>query len=259
MKTHATVTQLEQTYGPQKLRVVFKHNPLPFHQNAMPAALAAQAVYRVGGPQAFFAYADKLFQGQQNLDDTNLLQWSGEVRVERSALLRNASSPEVRGKIEADQALATGLGLNGTPSFMINGIELVGAQPFEKFKELVDTELREVSTIRGQGAKDSDVYGLRVAKNFKAPRPDEPGSGQGKRDPDEPPDTTVWKVPIGKSPVLGAATAPITIVEFSDYQCPFCKRAQTTIQDLLKRYPNKIRLVYKHNPLPFHQRALPAA
>jgi protein-disulfide isomerase len=54
-------------------------------------------------------------------------------------------------------------------------------------------------------------------------------------------------------------TGPITLVEYSDFQCPFCVRGFQTVQQLSKRYPGKIRFVYKHLPLSFHKEALPAS
>jgi protein-disulfide isomerase len=61
-------------------------------------------------------------------------------------------------------------------------------------------------------------------------------------------------------PSVGPANAPIVIVEFSDYQCPFCTQwHDTTYQPLMAAYPGKIRLVYRNFPLPFHQNAFKAA
>jgi predicted DsbA family dithiol-disulfide isomerase len=60
-------------------------------------------------------------------------------------------------------------------------------------------------------------------------------------------------------PAIGPVDAKITLVEFSDYQCPYCARAEPVVQELLRRYPNDIRLVYRHLPLPFHADARGAA
>jgi protein-disulfide isomerase len=61
-------------------------------------------------------------------------------------------------------------------------------------------------------------------------------------------------------PSRGPADAPVVIVEFSDYQCPFCKRAEPTVTELLKKYPTQVRVVYRHMPLDgLHPRARPAA
>jgi protein-disulfide isomerase len=57
----------------------------------------------------------------------------------------------------------------------------------------------------------------------------------------------------------GPAGAPVTIVEFSDYQCPYCSRAEVTVEEVLKKYGSKIRVVYRDYPLKFHQNAETAA
>jgi len=57
----------------------------------------------------------------------------------------------------------------------------------------------------------------------------------------------------------GPQDAPITIVEYSDFQCGYCVRASNTIKSLAQKYEGKIRLLYKHLPLQMHNQALPAA
>lgn len=60
-------------------------------------------------------------------------------------------------------------------------------------------------------------------------------------------------------PVRGAKAAPITLVEYSDFQCPYCKRGYQVVEELRKKYADKIKFVFKHSPLPFHPMAMPAA
>jgi protein-disulfide isomerase len=67
------------------------------------------------------------------------------------------------------------------------------------------------------------------------------------------------KIATADSPALGAASAPIELVEFSDFQCPFCYRAYPTVKQVLSTYGSKIRLVYRNYPLPNHPNARPAA
>ena len=69
-----------------------------------------------------------------------------------------------------------------------------------------------------------------------------------------------------KQPVLsldrvywGQSDAPITIVEYSDFECPYCARGYRTIKDLMAEYGDSVRLLYKHLPLEMHEEALPAA
>lgn len=59
--------------------------------------------------------------------------------------------------------------------------------------------------------------------------------------------------------IFGSADAPITIVEYSDFQCPYCARGYHTIKQVVEEYGEKVRVVYKHLPLPFHQMAAPSA
>jgi protein-disulfide isomerase len=58
---------------------------------------------------------------------------------------------------------------------------------------------------------------------------------------------------------LGSEAAPITIIEFGDYQCPFCRDAEKHLAAILRKYPQEVSLVYRHFPLTSHQAALPAA
>ena len=65
---------------------------------------------------------------------------------------------------------------------------------------------------------------------------------------------------IGDSPTTGAADSKIVIVEFSDYQCPYCAKAHETLKQLIAKYPDRFKLVYKHFPLfNIHTEAVPAA
>jgi protein-disulfide isomerase len=71
-----------------------------------------------------------------------------------------------------------------------------------------------------------------------------------------PPERTIIE---GSSPARGPAQAPVTIVEFTDYECPFCKKVNDTMLTLEKLYGNKLRFVFKQAPLPFHPHARLAA
>ena len=71
--------------------------------------------------------------------------------------------------------------------------------------------------------------------------------------------STVLKVPVGNSPVDGPADAWVTIVTFSDFQCPYCGAVQPTLATVLPEFGGDVRLVFKHFPLSMHGRARPAA
>ena len=67
------------------------------------------------------------------------------------------------------------------------------------------------------------------------------------------------KIEAGNSPAKGPASAKITIIEFSDFQCPFCKRGMDAMDEIVKAYPNDVKVAFKHLPLPFHKEAMPSA
>jgi len=70
----------------------------------------------------------------------------------------------------------------------------------------------------------------------------------------------VYTIPIGHSPVKGPDAAPIVMVEFSDFQCPFCTKAAPVVQQVLNTYPDQVKFVYKHFPIQnIHEHAMNAA
>lgn len=60
-------------------------------------------------------------------------------------------------------------------------------------------------------------------------------------------------------PIMGPKDAKITIVEYSDFECPYCSRGFNTVKQVLKEYPTQVRVLFKHMPLDFHPKAMPAA
>jgi protein-disulfide isomerase len=74
-----------------------------------------------------------------------------------------------------------------------------------------------------------------------------------------PPPVFVSELDDGVSPVKGATNPVVTIVEFSDFECPFCKQVQSVLRQILESYGRTVRLVFKHLPLEGHRNSLPAA
>src|SRR6266852_5897723 len=68
-----------------------------------------------------------------------------------------------------------------------------------------------------------------------------------------------YDITVGTAPAKGPSDAPVTIVEWSDFQCPFCGQAKDLVHQIIDAYPKDVRFVFKNYPLPFHPNAMPAA
>jgi len=143
------------------------------------------------------------------------------------------------------------VGANGTPTFFVNGREFVGAQPFEAFKGIIDEEIKKADQVLARGVKLENVYAELQKEAGKAPPPQAPGAPEAQK--------VVTDLKIDGAPALGPKNAPVTIVAFSDFQCPFCSRVVPTLHDIEKKYGAKVKIVFKHQPLPFHNNARVAA
>jgi protein-disulfide isomerase len=235
-----------------KVRFVWRDFPLDFHQNAMPAAIASRVANAEG---KFWQMHDKLFTNQQTLDRASLEKYAQEVGVNVGHVRSALDTRKYENEIKADMAMGQKVGVSGTPAFFINGVFLSGAQPYEAFKATIDQELTKAEALVKKGTPKAKVYDEIMKTAGAAPAPARAAAEPGGPDSDQ----TVYKVEIGKSPVRGPKKAPITVVLFSDFQCPFCSRVEPTIAELEKAYPGKIRVAWRDFPLEFHQNAKPAA
>jgi len=257
-RVEPTLKQIRDKYGPKKVRMVWKNNPLPFHSNARPAAEAAMAVFGLKGNEAFWKFHDTAFSNQQALTPENFEKWAAEAGVDKAKFKEALASKKFSAKIDEDMALSNKIGANGTPAFRINGVTVSGAQPLDKFTEVIDAQLAEAQKLIAGGARPADVYVTLTNKN-QAAGPDKPAAPAAKPDAEEE-DKAVWKVPVLEDdPVRGPKDALVTMVVFSDFQCPFCKRVEDTLKQVADAYGNDVRFVWKDNPLPFHPRAKPSA
>lgn len=159
--------------------------------------------------------------------DDQLITYAKDLNLDTKSFERCLSDGKYASRITNDMQEATALGINATPGFFINGKLLGGAFPFESFKEIIDKELAGTAT---QSHLDYSQE-LQQAFDGKAFNP------------------VPKTVTVGSSPTKGGANAKVTIVEFSDFQCPFCSRALPTINQIMSEYKDDVRLVYKHYPI----------
>jgi protein-disulfide isomerase len=243
-----TLNKIHKKYG-SDVRVIFKHNPLPFHKDA---PLASQAGIAAGKQGKFWPMHDIMFKNQRKLKPTDIDGYASKLGLDMNKFKADLNSPAVKAQVKADQAVARQFGARGTPNFFINGRKLVGAQPLASFTRVIDEELKKAKALMAKGTPRNQVYTTLTKKGAtKAAAP--------ARRKAPPPDTKVYNVPVDNTDAIkGNKNAKITIVEFSEFQCPFCSRVGPTLKRIQKEYGNKVRIVFKHNPLSFHKDA-PAA
>jgi protein-disulfide isomerase len=241
-RVEPTLTQVRQTYG-DKVRIVWKNQPLPFHPRAEPAAELALEAAKQKGPERFWDAHDLLMQNQQRLDDESLDGYARTLGLDVARTRRAILERTYAAAITADQELADDMGATGTPTFFINGRKLQGAQPFERFQAMIDEEIPKSERLLREGVPAKGVYDA-IIKDGKGPPP---------------PEKKTVAPPSATNPFRGGAGAPVVIQMFSDFQCPFCKRVEPTIAELLAAHGNEIKVVWRHKPLPMHPDAALAA
>ncbi len=255
-----TLEQIEEEYG-DRVKIVWRNNPLPMHPNAPLAHQAAMEVFEQGGSDKFWEYHDLLFANQRTLTRENLERWAEDLGGIDMGEFRSALDDEDHAaKVQEDQQWATSIDARGTPHFVINGQKIAGAQPFERFKEIIDQEMERAQALVDDGTPPAQVFAARFNEAFgdsagrPGAAPSQPQQQQARPRPDP---NAVYRVPIDGRPQMGRDDALVTIVEVSDFECPFCSRVQPTIAQIKEEYGNDVRFIWRNNPLPFHQNAGP--
>jgi len=129
--------QIEAKYGDQ-VRLVYRDFPLySIHSNAEPAAEAANCA---GEQDRYWEFSDLLFSGVA-LGRETFDAFGEELKLDMTAFNQCMDDQRYKDEIEADFNYASELGVRSTPTFFINGLAVVGAQPFEVFEQIIDMEL----------------------------------------------------------------------------------------------------------------------
>jgi protein-disulfide isomerase len=122
---------------PGKIRLVNRNLPLSFHPQALPAAQAAMCA---GDQNSYWAYHSALFTSEA-LDKDTLIGHAATLGLDVDAFKECFDEGRYEQFIRDDAAFAQKMGITGTPTFFINGLAIVGAQPLEVFKNVIDKEI----------------------------------------------------------------------------------------------------------------------
>lgn len=239
-----TMPQMMDMIDEGRLYYVFKDYPIAgLHPLAYRMHEAALCVRDVLGTDAFWDVHDYYFANVEAFDMNSTGEMDAAISAElTSATLWNADTQrcldngDTADEVQTNIREAESLGVNGTPSFFVQGYPIVGAQPFETFELAVS--LAEQGTLGDAFAQAAQNSGPRDGK----------AQATAQAQAAQPVD-----VPIsGDEPVKGSADAPVTIIEYSSYQCPFCKRYfDETLPLIEAQYidTGKVHYIFKDFPL----------
>lgn len=238
-----------------QVRTVFHDFPLAsLHPNAPAAHAAALCVAEQGSAVAFWEMRAELFrsvdQWQSNPEPLPVFAGLAEqVGADAAAYEECISAGETAAEVEARVEAGFARGFSATPSFQVVRLEdtaifpIIGAQPYEQFAAAINSALAgEMPVVAAAEPQDEGIPFWATAEGW-APDPERPGFN------------------VAGDQYRGDVDAPLTVIEFSDFQCPYCQRHTLETQPVLdEKYVDsgKVLWVHKHFPLNIHPQA-PAA
>ncbi len=205
--------RLQAEYG-GRVSVVFKNFPLPIHAHARAAHQAALAAGEQG---KFWEMHDLIYAHPGHLSAADFDHYADLLGLDKDrfhSALRGGAANTV---IEADLAEGKKLGIAATPTLLVDGHRLQGAQTYAALKRITEAELK------------------------------------GEKWKSEAPVVSAYvKVNTDGAPAKGQLSAPVTVVEFSDFQCPFCAKAVAPLDQIIQNNQGNLRWVFKNFPLGIH-------
>jgi protein-disulfide isomerase len=233
-------------------------------------AQAALAAHRAG--RKFWEFMQAASAAGGRFAPPDLERFAQQVGVDVNAYRGMLGSAEVAQQVDAGQALALELGVRGPlPMFWVNGTLVQASELESRLAGLVEEKLRDARQALAQPRSRCEVLTRYVttrpgggsAANLMAVATGADGMGRagraeggpaGAAPPQQPPQqpqedpNAVYRVPVDGSPSKGPADALATLVLFTDFRCGYCNRVNATLEELLRLYPQDLRLVYKNHP-----------
>jgi protein-disulfide isomerase len=199
------------------IKIIFKNAPAMTNKDAL---LAHEAAIAAGAQGRFWEMHNLLFANEERLQRDDLIGYAKQLGLDVDVFRQALDDHRFRPVVERDLAEAKGLGVTTTPTFFVNGLRMVGPQSEASLQSVVD------SILASAPERSQEV----VAAS---------GPAQA--------------INLANAPALGPVGAPISLVEFADFECPFCAKNASAIHAVLKAYPTQVRLSFKNYPLPFHR------
>ena len=242
-RAQATLEQLERLY-PGKVRWVFRHRPLD-RDLTLPAEAAAAA----GLQGRFWPMHDRLFAAHGQVDRAAIELHAAQLGLDLARFRADLDSGRARAVVAADGADGDRLGLTGTPTFFVNGRPVMGARGLPTFALVFAEELARARRVAA--TRPPDLYAALIAGGRARADVEDPEAPKRELDT-----AATYRIGLGlPGHSAGPDDALVTVVVWSDLECPYCARLAPTLARLRAERAADVRLVLRHLPLTGHDGA----
>ncbi len=230
---------------PARLRVLVRVIPLPGRDGQ----LLAEAAFEAHRQGRFFPFLETLGRGARDAEGA-----AGRSGLDVAALRAALDERRHTRRVERDVARRDALGLVQTSALLWNGTPLVPAYRLDAFERAYDDAYARAKAVLASGVPPDKLQTALGREADRERRRRDRGGGRtaldlsGRR----------LSVSLESAPIRGEG-ADVTLVVFADFECPFCRRQTDVLRKLEASFPGRIRLAFKHFPLPFHPNARLAA
>jgi protein-disulfide isomerase len=228
---------------PGQVRVYYRHAVQPFHQGGRAIARAAIAAAM---QDRFWPFHEALCKTDTSIDDHAVVRAAQVAGLDMKRFEQDRAGAASAQVLESDEALVREAGIDTAPVLVINGVTLVGLPTMDALIKVSERQLSRAQRLNKTG---DDLYQTVTRTKPEPYRTQASASIKPE----------AKNLPIDGSPVLGSPDAPVILVVFTEFQCPFCAGVRQTLDDLHKAYGEQLAIVYKSFPLPFHSHAMSAA
>ncbi len=240
IRAQHTLEQLERLY-PGQIRHVFRHFPLDEDDGT----LAAEAAVAAGQQGAFWPMHDRVFAVRGQVDRAAVELYATELGLDLARFRADLDSGMARETALRDWKDGLRLGISGTPAFFVNGRNLNGAVPIAEFAAVVTEELTRARTAAA--ARPPDLYAALTAGGRTIADVADVEPTPIELDP-----ARRYRIGLGlPGHAAGPDDALVTVVTFSDFECPYCARLVPTLARLRRERPD-VRVIHRHLPLAGH-------
>ncbi|HEY8378663.1 MAG TPA: thioredoxin domain-containing protein [Nannocystis sp.] len=259
-RTWKVLEHLVEDYG-DDLRVVFRSQTPPGFADGERAAEAALAA----GAQGQFWPMHRRLYAEMRFDRASLRQYAEELGLDVARFLDDLDAGVYAGARIRHRRQAIELGIFFGPVALVNGIPVVGFRDEATWHALIDEEIVRAQARIRAGTPRGELYPAIMAEAIVAPIDVDPETEAQRRALAErfkaaeapPPQRAEpgvrYAVDVGDAPAQGPDDAPVLLVAFMDFECPFCRKAaEEGIAELRRRFPDDLRIAYRHLPLPIH-------